>query len=300
MRTRLSNFETLSQRRDRDTTRWTRNGSATWLPMVNTGLRVTQGVLEDHGDLPAPDLAHFLLRYSQQIPAPEQHLTRDDAPGRTRHQPEDGEAGHALAAARLAQEAQRLSLVQRERDAVHGLARARPGEEVRPQVPDLEQRYGRRFGVRVHRESTTRRPHLDTKTAVVVTTNHGRSRENTGHRRGRTRQRGRHRLRALAARKVQIAGAGAPQGQPWRQPASVGGPDLAGQRRARPRSDGPHDRGGAQGPSGHDRPQGTPQGHGPGGHRRGGDLRHPDRPHGQRADGQGPGRRPLPRGQTSG
>ena len=109
-----------------------------------------QGILEDHGDLAAPDPAHFLLRYLQQVPSPEQHLARDDAPGRPRHQAQDGEAGHALAAARLPQEPQRLPLVQGERDAVHGPARSRAREEVRPQVLDFEQGCRVDAGTEIH------------------------------------------------------------------------------------------------------------------------------------------------------
>ena len=55
-------------------------------------------------------------------------------------QAQDAEAGHALAGAGLADDAERLAALQREGQAVDGLDQAVVGREVDPQVADLEER----------------------------------------------------------------------------------------------------------------------------------------------------------------
>ena len=68
---------------------------------------------------------------------PKSALPPDDAPG-ARQDPEHRERGHALAAARLADDAERLAGRDVERDAVDGVDGAAPRPELHTQVPDRE------------------------------------------------------------------------------------------------------------------------------------------------------------------
>src|SRR5262245_6124080 len=97
------------------------------------------GILQDHGDPPATDPPQFALTLASQILALEDDAAAHDAGG-ARQEPDDGEAGRRLAAARLTDEPERLALVQREAHAIHGLDDARPTEreEVRLEVGDLQ------------------------------------------------------------------------------------------------------------------------------------------------------------------
>ncbi len=80
---------------------------------VQRGLRL----LEDHADAVAADAAHVVVGELEQVLAVEQHLTRLDAAG-LGDEAHDREAGHALAAARFADEAHDLAAVDVEVDAV--------------------------------------------------------------------------------------------------------------------------------------------------------------------------------------
>ena len=104
--------------------------------------RVERGhrVLEDHRDLAAADLAHLVLADPGQVLALEHDLAADD-PSRPL-QPHDAHRGHRLAAAGLADDAERLAGVQLERDAVDRFDGALFGREHRVQVLDLEQGLG--------------------------------------------------------------------------------------------------------------------------------------------------------------
>ena len=107
------------------------------------------GVLEDHGDPPAADPPQLALALAGQVLALEDDAAAHDAGG-PRQEPDDREARRRLAAPRLADEPQRLALVEREAHAVHRLDDACPaeGEEVGLQVGDLEdgvQRGGRDY-----------------------------------------------------------------------------------------------------------------------------------------------------------
>src|SRR3546814_2623692 len=63
---------------------------------------------EDHGDLGAAQLAPLAFRQGHQVAAPEQDLAARDAARRV-DQPQDGEAGDRLAAARVAEQTQHLA-----------------------------------------------------------------------------------------------------------------------------------------------------------------------------------------------
>ncbi len=97
-----------------------------------------QGVLEDHRDLVAAHAAQLLGVELVQVLALE-HDAAGDLGVRRPGQAEDGHVGDALAAARLADDAERLALLDRERDAVHGLDHAVVGLEVDLEVLYLEQ-----------------------------------------------------------------------------------------------------------------------------------------------------------------
>jgi len=95
-------------------------------------------VLQDHGDLAAPDVLHLVLALREEIVAVEQHLAAEDARRGPGYQPDQGKARHALARARLAHEAERLALADAERHAVHGLDGAPPRDDVRPQLAHVD------------------------------------------------------------------------------------------------------------------------------------------------------------------
>jgi hypothetical protein len=98
-----------------------------------------QRVLEDHRDLLAADLTHLLVGEREQVAPLEEHLAAHARVVEAR-EPHDGEAGDALARARLAHDAQRAPLLDRVGDAVDGLHDAVVGVEPDGEVADLEQR----------------------------------------------------------------------------------------------------------------------------------------------------------------
>ena len=106
--------------------------------------RVQRGhrLLEDHRDLVAADRAHLALGELEQILARRRAPRPFDAPGRMRDEPHDRERGHALAAARFADDAERAALGDVERDAVDRAQRRRAS--VRNAVTRL--RTASRFG----------------------------------------------------------------------------------------------------------------------------------------------------------
>src|SRR5918993_1373813 len=96
-------------------------------------------VLEDGGDAAPADPAQLSLALARQILAFEEHTAARDA-RRLRQQADDRQARRRLAAAGLPDEPERLALVEREADAVHGLDDACPTErgEMRLEVGDVE------------------------------------------------------------------------------------------------------------------------------------------------------------------
>src|SRR5712691_11288274 len=98
-------------------------------------------VLEDHGDLSAPDPAQLALALARQILALEDDAPAHDAGG-PRQEPDDREARRRLAAPRFTDEPQGLAFVEREAHAIHRLHDARPaeGEEVCLEVGHLQNR----------------------------------------------------------------------------------------------------------------------------------------------------------------
>jgi hypothetical protein len=99
-------------------------------------VQARERVLEDHRDLLAADLPDLVAVHLEQVVALEQGLPGDlPAAG----QPHDRQAGHALAGAGLAHDAEGLAPVEGEVDAVHRLDDAVVGAEPDPQVLDFEQ-----------------------------------------------------------------------------------------------------------------------------------------------------------------
>jgi hypothetical protein len=77
-------------------------------------------VLEDHRDPRRADVEELALAEGQQICAVEHQFIRRDPAGRLTNEPHDRQRGDALPAAALADEAQHLSRLDRERHAVDG------------------------------------------------------------------------------------------------------------------------------------------------------------------------------------
>jgi hypothetical protein len=113
------------------------------------------GVLEDHRDVAAAEVAHVVLRQRREVELVEQDRAALDAPGGLRQQPHDRQIRHALAAAGLADEAQRLALLDVERHAVDGVDRALVGSEADDQVLNGKQGHRQRF---IRGSSDSRRP----------------------------------------------------------------------------------------------------------------------------------------------
>ena len=106
--------------------------------------RVQRGhrVLEDHRDLVAADVLHLAFRKLRQVLAVEEHLAAHDPRRRLRDEAHDRERSDRLPATGLADNAERLPLLQREADAVDRLHDALTREEVGLEVVDLENSHG--------------------------------------------------------------------------------------------------------------------------------------------------------------
>ena len=97
-------------------------------------------VLEDHRHLAAADLAELVLGHREQVAALEDRFAAHDPAGRLRDQPEHREHGHALARARLADDAEHLAGEEVVADAGDGLHDAVLRLELDRQVVDREDR----------------------------------------------------------------------------------------------------------------------------------------------------------------
>jgi len=106
--------------------------------MVSTGFKLVHGVLEDHRDLLAPQIAHLRLVQGQQVLAFEDDLATVYAPRRPWQQPHHGQVGDALAAAGFSDQSDRLALVQVEGNPIDRIHRPVVGPEADDQVVDGE------------------------------------------------------------------------------------------------------------------------------------------------------------------
>src|SRR5262245_352783 len=100
------------------------------------------GLLKDHPERSASPQPHRMLGQREQIDPVEEHLPPDDLPGR-RDEAEEAERGHALAAARLPDQAEHLTTLEPERHAVDRARFSGGGDERHREVTDLEQRHQR-------------------------------------------------------------------------------------------------------------------------------------------------------------
>ena len=96
------------------------------------------GLLENHGDLVAANLAHLLARELEEVFPLEQHLSRD-LRRRDVQKPHNGERGHALAAAGFSHDAHTFALTHREAHVVDRTEHAVIGMESDGQAVDVEQ-----------------------------------------------------------------------------------------------------------------------------------------------------------------
>ena len=88
------------------------------------------GLLEDHRDVAAADLAHFLVRERQQVAAFEQDAAADDAAGGARQQAHDGERRNGFAAAGFTDQRYDLARAHLVRHTFHGTHDAARGHEM--------------------------------------------------------------------------------------------------------------------------------------------------------------------------
>jgi hypothetical protein len=101
-----------------------------------------QGVLEDHRDLPAAQGPHLGHGHPDELRAVQPDLAGHLGPAAL-VQAHDRQAGHTLAGAGLADDAERLAALQGEAQPVDGLHQAVVGREVHLQVVDLQERLPR-------------------------------------------------------------------------------------------------------------------------------------------------------------
>ncbi len=97
-------------------------------------------LLEDHRNLVAADAPHLRFAITHGIAAPIENFAADNAASTLVEQPDDRKRGHALAAAGLADQPDRLAVRNVETDAVDGTDLAVAGEERGVQILDAQQR----------------------------------------------------------------------------------------------------------------------------------------------------------------
>ena len=95
-------------------------------------------LLKDHGDIVTANIAAFAFRQLQQIALPEPDIPLGQPAGRHGHQPQNGKAGHRLARAGFAHQAEDFVLADIERDIVHHVSPAVGGGEIDRQSVDLQ------------------------------------------------------------------------------------------------------------------------------------------------------------------
>ena len=106
------------------------------------GIERCHRLLEDHRDVVAANTAHLGFLELQQVDALKADRAGDDTAGWGLDEAQDRERGDRLAAAALADNGQRLTLGDMQRDAIYGPHHAIAREEIRPQIVDLEERCG--------------------------------------------------------------------------------------------------------------------------------------------------------------
>ena len=107
--------------------------SVSWVPIDSIGCSVVSGSWNTIADLAAPHLAQLAAAQADQLAPPEAGAAGHDRG--VRLQPEQAQHGHRLAAAALARDAEDLSLVDGEVDAVDD--RDRPGRAGHPDPQPL-------------------------------------------------------------------------------------------------------------------------------------------------------------------
>ena len=138
MPTSVSSSTARSHASRRPTRRWRRDGLGDLIPDREHRIERRHWLLEDHAHAGAAHGAHLVLGEREQIAAVEPHVAADDAAGR-RHQAHERQRRHALAAARLADQAEDAPGFERERHAVDGPRTPGVQLEVGAQIFDLEQ-----------------------------------------------------------------------------------------------------------------------------------------------------------------
>ena len=109
------------------------------------GIQRSHRVLENHRDAFAPDFLKFPCRAADQVNSVEYRPTAFDPGGGLRNQAEQGIAGHRLAGAGFADDAQRFTFLDVKRHVVHRPHNAVARVEERPQILDFKQRHSCSF-----------------------------------------------------------------------------------------------------------------------------------------------------------
>ena len=104
------------------------------------GVEAGHGFLEHHGHVLAGQLAALPLGQGAQVPPVELHLVGDHA-AIVGDQAHDGQRGHALAGAGLADDAEDFALVHRQVDPIDRAELAGSGRKLDGKVADIKQRH---------------------------------------------------------------------------------------------------------------------------------------------------------------
>ena len=119
----------MASRRDRP---WcSAIASLIWLSDREQRIERRHRLLEDHRDVVAANALHLRFAQTEQVRALEADRAADDAPGRAGDEAQDRQRRDALAAARLADDAQRFAAANSIGNAVDGPHDPVGGEEMR-------------------------------------------------------------------------------------------------------------------------------------------------------------------------
>jgi hypothetical protein len=110
------------------------------VPDGERGVQARHRLLEDHGDLVAAHVAQRPLVQGREVAILEPDASPRPPARRGRDQAEDGQPGHGLAGAGLADEPDDLAFGHRERHVAHDVGPAVVGREVDAEAVDVQQR----------------------------------------------------------------------------------------------------------------------------------------------------------------
>ena len=114
--------------------------------VVGSSAMISLGLLKDHGNLCAPDLAHLIHVHLQNVLAVEDHFSADNLARRVRDQAHEGEGAYTFPASAFADQAQGFPFFDIVGDTINGLYDTVHGEKVGLKVFDFK-KWGHRISL---------------------------------------------------------------------------------------------------------------------------------------------------------